>query len=63
MDARDKPGHDDLDRIRYRSSPFRSALLALPAALISLLISSAPAYADLTRLIRQRAPERLASVV
>jgi uncharacterized membrane protein len=47
MDARDKPGHDDLDRIRYRSSPFRSALLALPAALISLLISSAPAYADL----------------
>ena len=47
MDARDKPGHDDLDRIRYRSSAFRSALLALPAALISLLISSAPAYADL----------------
>ena len=37
------PGHDG--PVVMRS--FRSALLALPAALISFLISSAPAYADL----------------
>src|SRR5258708_26916843 len=37
------PGHDG--RVVMRS--FRSALLALPSALISFLISSAPAYADL----------------
>ena len=43
VDARDKPGHDGPGVIRS----FSSILLALPAALISLLISSAPAYADL----------------
>jgi uncharacterized membrane protein len=41
--SRLSPGHDGLGVIRS----FSSILLALPAALISFLISSAPAYADL----------------
>src|SRR5260221_3594254 len=53
VDARDFMGEDGASRLLpghdgpvvMRS--FRSALLALPAALISFLISSAPAYADL----------------
>jgi Protein of unknown function (DUF1036) len=47
VDARDKPGHDDLDSVRYLSFAFSSALVALPAALISFLISAVPALADL----------------
>jgi uncharacterized membrane protein len=43
VDARDKPGHDGLNVMRWLSS----TLVALPAAIISFLISSQPAYADL----------------
>src|SRR5258708_37959079 len=43
VDARDKPGHDGRNFIRSLSS----ALVALPAAVISFLISAEPAYADL----------------
>jgi uncharacterized membrane protein len=43
VDARDKPGHDGLSLMRY----FSSTLIALPAAVISFLISAEPAYADL----------------
>ena len=43
VDARVKPGHDDLDVMCYLSS----VLIASPAAIISLLVSAAPAYADL----------------
>jgi uncharacterized membrane protein len=43
VDARDKPGHDGVDnRRRAFSIP-----LALPAAVISFLLSAAPAHADL----------------
>jgi uncharacterized membrane protein len=37
------PGHDGLNVVRFCSS----ALIALPAAVISFLVSAAPAYADL----------------
>jgi uncharacterized membrane protein len=43
VDARVKPGHDGLDVIRY----FSSVLFALPAAVVSLLFSVEPAFADL----------------
>jgi len=43
VDARDKPGHDGLNVVRFCSS----ALIALPAAVISFLVSAVPAYADL----------------
>jgi uncharacterized membrane protein len=43
VDARNKPGHDVLRVKRH----FSSALISLPAALISLLVSGEPAYADL----------------
>jgi uncharacterized membrane protein len=43
VDARDKPGHDGANVSRSLSS----ALMALPAAIVSFLISSVPAYADL----------------
>ena len=43
VDARDKPGHDGLNVARFCSS----ALIALPAAIISFLFSAVPAYADL----------------
>jgi uncharacterized membrane protein len=43
VDARDEPGHDEVESAR---SAF-SVLLALPAAIISFLLSSAPAHADL----------------
>jgi uncharacterized membrane protein len=43
VDARVKPGHDGVNVRRY----FSSVLLAVPAAIISFLFSSAPAYADL----------------
>jgi uncharacterized membrane protein len=45
VDGRDEPGHDGLGgRLRRYS---RRTALALPAAVISFLISSAPAFADL----------------
>ena len=37
------PGHDGLNVVRFCSS----ALVALPAAVISFLVSAVPAYADL----------------
>ena len=43
VDARDKPGHDGLNIIRYVSA----LLIALPAAITSLFASADPAYADL----------------
>jgi uncharacterized membrane protein len=43
VDARHKAGHDDGGKTRHTAS----ALLALPAAIISFLLSAAPAYADL----------------
>ncbi len=44
VDARDTPGHDGLlNVVRFCSS----ALIALPAAVISFLVSAVPAYADL----------------
>jgi len=45
VDARDKPGHDD--RNTKRPSRLKRTLMALPAAVISFLASSAPAFADL----------------
>jgi uncharacterized membrane protein len=47
VDARDKPGHDDLGAARASYSALRSALISLPAAIISFLFSAVPAYADL----------------
>jgi len=41
------PGHDDLDSARYLSSTLSSALIALPAAIVSFLFSAVPALADL----------------
>jgi uncharacterized membrane protein len=43
VDARNKPGHDGLNVMRLCSS----TLISLPAAVISFLVSTAPAYADL----------------
>jgi uncharacterized membrane protein len=43
VDTRGKPGHDGVSVMRF----FSSALTALPAAMVSFLVSSAPAYADL----------------
>lgn len=45
--ARHKAGHGDLNRTRSFSSALKSELIALPAAVISLLISAVPALADL----------------
>ena len=45
--ARYKAGHGDLNGTRSFSSALKSVLIALPAALISLLISAVPALADL----------------
>jgi uncharacterized membrane protein len=47
VDARVKPGHDDLKITRSFSSTLMSILVALPAAIVSFLISAEPAYADL----------------
>ncbi len=47
VDSPDVPGHVDLNTKRPPLSPLKRTLLALPAALISLLASSAPAFADL----------------
>jgi uncharacterized membrane protein len=46
VDARNKSGHDEV-ATRRTSSPLRSALISLPAAMISFLFSAVPAYADL----------------
>jgi uncharacterized membrane protein len=47
VDARDKPGHD-VPHEQHRSLSFwKRTLLAVPAAVISLLVSSSPAFADL----------------
>jgi uncharacterized membrane protein len=47
VDARDKPGHDELRARRHRRSAFTRVLMSLPAALVSFVFSSAPAFADL----------------
>jgi uncharacterized membrane protein len=47
VDARDKPGHDELGTAQASYSALRSALISLPAAVISFLFSAVPAYADL----------------
>ena len=46
VDARVKPGHDDLGR-RPRHSALARFLMSLPTAAISLFVSSLPAFADL----------------
>jgi uncharacterized membrane protein len=47
VNAREKPGHDALDGARSFASVVSSALIALPAAILSFLFSAVPAYADL----------------
>jgi len=47
VNAREKPGHDALDGARSSASVVSSALIALPAAILSFLFSAVPAYADL----------------
>jgi uncharacterized membrane protein len=47
VDARDKPGHDGLNVVRFCSSALIAALIALPAAVTCFLVSAVPAYADL----------------
>src|SRR2546423_13238564 len=47
VDAREKPGHGALDGARSFASVVSSALIALPAAILSFLFSAVPAYADL----------------
>ncbi len=47
VDARNKSGHDELEPSRPPSSVLRSALIAMPAAMISFFLSAVPAYADL----------------
>ena len=47
VDARGKPGHDELRTRRPRRSALMRFLLSLPAAAISLFASSLPAFADL----------------
>jgi len=47
VDARVKPGHDELRALQRRRSPLTRFLMSLPAALVSFFISSLPAFADL----------------
>jgi uncharacterized membrane protein len=47
VDARVKPGHDELRASRQRRSALIDFLISLPAAAISLFVSSLPAFADL----------------
>jgi uncharacterized membrane protein len=47
VDARVKPGHDELRASRQPRSPLTRFLMSLPAAAIVLFVSSAPAFADL----------------
>src|SRR5437667_9144863 len=47
VDARVKPGHDELRGSRRPRSSLARFLISLPAAAISLFVSSLPAFADL----------------
>ena len=47
VDARVKPGHDELRTMRYLLFTLKAVLFALPAAIACLLASAEPAYADL----------------
>ncbi|MCW1995904.1 putative membrane protein [Bradyrhizobium diazoefficiens] len=47
VDARDKPGHDEPRERRHRRSVVTRFLMTLPAAAVSFVFSSAPAFADL----------------
>ena len=47
VDARVKPGHDELRVSRRQRSALTRILMSLPAAAISLFVSSLPAFADL----------------
>src|SRR6476660_2224584 len=47
VDARVKPGHDELRALQRRRSPLTRFPMSLPAALVSFFISSLPAFADL----------------
>ncbi|MGY3428478.1 putative membrane protein [Bradyrhizobium sp. F1.13.4] len=47
VDARDKPGRDERRARRHGRSAFTRFLMTLPAAAISFVFSSAPAFADL----------------
>jgi uncharacterized membrane protein len=47
VDAPDGPGHDEPGTSRPRRSALTRFLMSLPAAAISFLVSSAPAFADL----------------
>ncbi|HMH74537.1 MAG TPA: DUF1036 domain-containing protein, partial [Bradyrhizobium sp.] len=47
VDTRNKSGHDGPGTARASYSALRSALISLPAAVISFLVSAVPAYADL----------------
>jgi uncharacterized membrane protein len=47
VDARVKPGHDEPGITKTLSSTFKSLFVALPAAFISFLVSTEPAFADL----------------
>jgi uncharacterized membrane protein len=47
VDARVKPGHDELRTRRSRRSALARLLMSLPAAALSLFASSLPAFADL----------------
>src|SRR3954467_4061781 len=47
VDARDKPGHDERSARRHRRSTLTRFLMTLPAAAVSFVFSSAPAFADL----------------
>ncbi|KYH01923.1 membrane protein, partial [Bradyrhizobium sp. DOA1] len=47
VDGRVKPGHDELRMRRPHRSPLTRFLMTLPAAVVSLFFSSAPAHADL----------------
>ena len=47
VDARIKPRHDELRARRPRHSTLTRLLMSLPAAAISLFVSSLPAFADL----------------
>ena len=47
VDTRNKSGHDGHGTARASYSALRSALISLPAAVISFLVSAVPAYADL----------------
>jgi uncharacterized membrane protein len=47
VDARVKPGHDELKVSRRQRSALTRILMSLPCAAISLFVSSLPAFADL----------------